>query len=88
MGRAAWRIVAKTRSFARTIRHAGWPSGVRVYNARHAFGFALSAAGADLGDIQLSMGHTDPGTTRSYVGAIEQRMRSVSEKLEGRFRDR
>jgi integrase len=77
-----------TRSFARTIRRAGWPAGVRVYNARHAFGFALSAAGADLGDIQLSMGHTDPGTTRAYVGGIEARMRDVSAKLEGRFRNR
>lgn len=74
-----------TRSFARTMRSCGWPAGVRVYNARHATGFALSASGADLGDIQLALGHRDPSTTRIYVGRIEQRMRSVSAALEGRF---
>lgn len=75
-----------TRSFARTIRHAGWPAGVRIYNVRHATGFTLSARGADLGDIQLSLGHTDPSTTRVYVGAVDERMREVSARLEGRFR--
>lgn len=75
-----------TRSFARTLRRCGWPKGIRPYNARHATGFSLSAAGADLGDIQLSLGHRQPSTTRVYVGAIEQRMQAVSAKLEGRFR--
>lgn len=75
-----------TRSFARVIRRAGWPVGLRIYNARHATGYALSARGADLGDIQLALGHTDPSTTRVYVGAIESRLRAVSDALEGRFR--
>lgn len=76
-----------TRSFARTIHYAGWPKGIRPYNARHAAGHTLSARGADLGDIQLALGHTDPSTTRVYVGAIEARMRAISESLEGRFSD-
>lgn len=75
-----------TRSFARTLRRCGWPAGIRPYHLRHATGFSLSDRGADLGDIQLSLGHTDPGTTRAYVGAIEARMRDVSARLEGRFR--
>lgn len=74
-----------TRSFARTLRRCGWPKGIRPYHVRHATGFSLSARGADLGDIQLSLGHRDPTTTRVYVGAVEQRMRDVSARLEGRF---
>lgn len=77
-----------TRSFARTIRHAGWPAGVRPYNARHAFGFSISARGGDLRDIQDALGHRDPSTTRMYVGRIEERMKAVNVALEGRFRDR
>lgn len=92
----AWKLFIKaeawgvydTRSFARTLKHAGWPAGIRPYNLRHAMGFSLSAKGADLGDIQLSLGHTDPSTTRAYVGAIEARMRKVSARLKDRFRGR
>lgn len=92
--RTAWTLFIRanawghydTRSFARTLRHSGWPAGIRPYNLRHALGFSLSAKGADLGDIQLALGHTNPSTTRIYVGAIEKRMRKVSKRLDGRFR--
>lgn len=75
-----------TRSFARTLRHAGWPKGVRPYNARHAVGHTISARGGDLGDIQLHLGHTSITTTRQfYVPGLEERMRAVSAALDGRF---
>ena len=92
--RAAWEafIVAcawgayNTRSFARTIRYAGWPVGVRPYNVRHATGLTLSEAGADLADIQSHLGHTDQSTTRAYyVPQLHSRLRMLSVKLEGRF---
>lgn len=90
---AAWRLFihAKAwgdfdrRNFARVLRRCGWPKGIRPYNLRHATGLTLRQRGADLGDIQDHMGHTDPATTRIYAGVLEQRMKTVSESLEGRF---
>jgi integrase len=78
-----------TRSFARTLRACGWPKGIRPYNLRHAAGLTLSARGADLGDIQMHMGHTSIATTRQfYVPGLDERMKATSAALEGRFRDR
>lgn len=75
-----------SRSFARTLRRAGWPAGVRPYNVRHATGIALSERGADLGDIQQHMGHRSITTTRAfYVPGLHARMRTVSATLEDRF---
>jgi integrase len=91
---AAWRLFRaaeawgsfSTRSFVRTLRHNGWPNGIRPYNLRHAVGFALSGAGVDLGDIQAHMGHTDPRTTRTfYVPALLARQAAASAAIEGRL---
>lgn len=89
---AAWSlfIVAKawgaydSRSFAKTLRRAGWPRGIRPYNLRHTVGLSLSELGVDLGDIQAHMGHTTPATTRIYVPAVLSRLKVASEKLDGR----
>jgi site-specific recombinase XerD len=80
----AWGAFDATK-FARLVRAAGWPSGVRVYNAKHSVGIALAEAGAENEDIRAWFGHTDAATTRIYTGVPLSRMRRLSEKLEGRF---
>jgi integrase len=40
-----------TGSFAKRLRSAGWPEGVRPYQLRHTVGLALSEAGVDLADV-------------------------------------
>lgn len=92
--RAAWQLFIAaqawgaydTRSFARTLRTAGWPKGIRPYNLRHSTGFALSTRGVDLGDIQGLLGHASPETTRIYVPGQLARLTAAGKTLEGRFR--
>lgn len=75
-----------TRSFVRTLQRCGWPKGIRPYNLRHSTGFALSARGVDLGDIQALFAHTSPETTRRfYVPGQLERLTEATKKLEGRF---
>lgn len=73
-------------SFARTLRTAGWPQGVRPYNLRHSIGIALSEAGIDLSDVQEMLGHKHIATTRRhYVPVRASRMQRASESLDGRL---
>lgn len=92
--RAAWElfIAAKAwghydgRNFARTLRRAGWPDGVRPYNVRHATGLSASDRGNDLADIQSHLGHASIATTRGYyVPQLHSRLMGLSQSLEGRF---
>lgn len=89
----AWRLFAAAkawkgydgRSFARTLRTAGWPAGVRPYNARHSVGYALSERGIDLGDIQPFLGHSQIQTTRAfYVPMLFSRLKAASDRLDKR----
>jgi integrase len=70
------------------VHAAGWPQGLRPYNARHAVMIDALKAGVDLGDVQGLAGHTSPLTTRRFYGPlIVGRQREVSQKLEGRLKD-
>ena len=91
---AAWRlfIVANawgpydTTRHARILRECGWPKGIRPYNARHSLAMAALDAGADLGDVQGLLGHTQIETTRRFYGPLQAaRQKRVSELLTGRF---
>lgn len=74
-----------TVSFARVIRRAGWPKGIRVYNARHTVGIALSESGVDIGDISPFMGHSDLQTTRTfYTPQLFSRLKAASERIDKR----
>lgn len=92
--RAAWHLFAEadawgaynTGSFARRLRHAGWPPGLRPYNLRHAVGQAMSAAGVDLADIQAHYGHRQISTTRRhYVPVLGSRLEQASRKIDHRL---
>lgn len=89
----AWRAFVDARAwgsyddskFRRRLKAAGWPAGLRVYNTKHAVGFALAEGGADHEDIKDWMGHTDTKTTRLYTGVSIKRIRRMSATLDGRF---
>ncbi|MGE0445646.1 MAG: tyrosine-type recombinase/integrase [Vicinamibacterales bacterium] len=90
---AAWRtfVAAKawgqfdTSALAVACRRAGWPPGVRVYNAKHAIGMELARQGADMADIQAWFGHTSTKTTAIYTGVPVERMARLSAALDGRL---
>jgi integrase len=91
---AAWRVFVEadawgefnTGSYARVLRTAGWPAGLRPYNLRHAVGQAMSAAGIDLADIQAHYGHKHLSTTRRhYVPVLDSRLERASRKIDGRL---
>lgn len=72
--------------FARRLREAGWPAGVRVYNTRHTTWITASERGADLSDVQAGAGHRNIRTTREhYVPVLNSRMQRLSELLDNRF---
>jgi len=77
-----------TTTHANRVHAAGWPPGLRPYNARHALMIDALAAGVDLGDVQGLAGHTSPLTTRRFYGpVVVGRQREVSQRLEGRLKD-
>lgn len=91
---AAWTLFNKANAwgkfnhsaFARSLRAAGWPKDVRVYQARHNTWIAASERGADLADIAAGAGHKDLRLTRqTYVPILGSRMQQLGERLEGRF---
>lgn len=93
--RAAWELFIaadawgtySTGAFARTIRSAGWPEGVRPYHARHTTWITASERGIDLEDISVGAGHTDPRMTRRvYVPVLNSRLQRLGEALDGRFK--
>lgn len=74
-------------AFARTLRSAGWPADVRVYQARHTFGMTLSEAGIDLADVGAVMGHKAGSrvTRERYVPVLNSRLQRAAERVDGRF---
>jgi integrase len=91
---AAWELFVEadawgeynTGSYARVLRTAGWPPGLRPYNLRHAVGQAMSAKGVDLSDIQAHYGHAHISTTRRhYVPVLDSRLEAASRKIDGRL---
>lgn len=75
-----------TRGFGRILRHAGWPAGVRPYNARHAVGIELGERGVDFQVIADFLGHSSAKTTRDfYVPALSGPLKRASESIDKRF---
>lgn len=90
---AAWRAFIDAEAwgpfpahFARRLREAGWPKGIRPYTVRHMTWIAASEAGIDLNDIQAGAGHRHIQTTREhYVPVLNSRLQKLSEAIDGRF---
>lgn len=71
--------------YAKALRAAGWPAGIRPYNAKHTFGYALGEAGIDHQDMADWFGHTDVETTRLYVPVLDSRIKNASQRVAGRL---
>ncbi len=91
---AAWKLFIEakawgpfdTTEFAKVLRRAEWPPGIRPYNARHAVGQDLSEQGEGLQDIADWLGQKDPEATRQhYVPVLNSRLRGPSERIDGRL---
>jgi site-specific recombinase XerD len=68
------------------LRAAGWPEDISTYNYRHDGAIEALRRGADLGDVQGLLGHTEIQTTRrNYAPVLQERQRRVSEMLQGRL---
>lgn len=75
-----------TRSFARVLRTAGWPKGIRPYNLRHSTAVAALLRGISLGDVQGLLGHTSPDTTRRFYAGVQiATLRAATAVLDGRL---
>jgi integrase len=59
-----------SRSFSKTLRRHGWPTGVRPYNLRHTFAIDHLLAGTSLGDLQGLLGHRQIETTRRHYAPV------------------
>ncbi len=53
----------------------GEETHLRVHDLRHTFAYLTAKAGADLGDLQYLMGHSDVSQTMRYRGFIQSRAR-------------
>jgi len=73
-------------NFSRVIRTAGWPPGVRAYNARHTTWITARERGIPLEDVADGAGHKDTRLTkRFYTGILNGPLQAMSERLDGRF---
>jgi integrase len=74
----AWKAFAKAKAWgpfdttkaATVLRAHGWPAGIRPYDLRHTFAIDLLLTGADLGDVQGLLGHSQIQTTRAHYAPI------------------
>jgi integrase len=65
----AWGIF-DSRSFSKTLRRHGWPTGVRPYSLRHTFAIDHLLAGTSIGDLQGLLGHAQIETTRKHYAPV------------------
>ena len=54
---------------------------LRVHDLRHTFAFLAAQAGADIGDLQILMGHDDISQTMRYRGFVPSRAKAALEIL-------
>lgn len=72
-----------TSQYGKHVHAAGWPAGIRPYNARHTLAVEAIRRGVSLGDLQALLGHRDPTTTRIYAPFVIDRQREVSATMDG-----
>lgn len=75
----AWGTFSTSSMHSRFCHHAGklGITGIRPYDLRHTFATRLRRAGADLADVQVLLGHTNPTTTERYSAVIVEKLRAA-----------
>tara|TARA_R100000935_G_scaffold58591_1_gene96415 strand:- start:3078 stop:4142 length:1065 start_codon:yes stop_codon:yes gene_type:complete len=72
----------------RACKELGFPhegeEAIRVHDLRHTFAYLTASAGADLGDLQYLMGHSDISMTMRYRGFIQSRARTYVSNMMGK----
>lgn len=77
----AWGTIDTTK-YGKRIHTAGWPKGIRPYNARHSLAVDAINRGVSLGDLQGLLGHSSPETTRRFYAPFQlQQQRAVSTQM-------
>lgn len=93
--RAAWQLFIEANAwgafnhgnFGRVLRKAGWPTGIRPYQARHTTWMTAADRGVPIQAIADGAGHRDIRLTkRAYLGVLNGPLQRMSEMLEGRFK--
>jgi integrase len=60
----------RTRSWQPAVKAAGFPTGLRMHDLRHAHASWLLAGGADLKTVMDRLGHARIATTQQYLHAL------------------
>jgi integrase len=90
----AWKLFAKLecwgqrafKQYWKALRDAGYPKAMSPYNVRHAAAQDALRRGADLGDVQGLLGHTEIETTRRmYAPLLSERQKKVATLMNGRL---
>lgn len=64
------------------LKGIGVTRDIRVHDLRHTFAYLLAQNGADIGDLQLLLGHSDISQTMRYRGWVESRAKqNISKAL-------
>lgn len=69
-----------SRPSVRQIQRRLQPLGITPHRLRHTFATRLIRSGADLGDVQLLLGHSSPATTTVYASFGQDRLRAAVER--------
>lgn len=69
------------RELKAALKACGITRNVRVHDLRHTFAYLCGAAGVDLGDLQMLMGHSNISMTMRYRGFIKSRAVDVMKKI-------
>lgn len=65
---------------ARTIQRRFRGVGFKPHALRHTFACELAAGGAELGEVQRLLGHSNPATTLIYMDYAEDRIREALDR--------
>jgi site-specific recombinase XerD len=83
------KLCALEQEFKATLKRAGLPGTLRLYDLRHSFVTFSLVAGVDAKTVSYEAGHSDVGFTLQVYGSVLNEMReTASDKREELFKSR